>query len=46
MLLCMLYTQYFSYHSSKLALDGIMTPKQITGGLKVKETNRTVYNAR
>ena len=27
-------------------LDGIIAPKEVTGGLKVKETNRTVYYVR
>jgi len=26
--------------------DGILTPKEVTGGLKVKEMTRTVYYAK
>ena len=34
------------YHCSSTPDDGILTPKEVTGGLKVKETNRTVYYAK
>ena len=34
------------HYDYTVTLDGIMAPKEITGGLKVKETNRTVYYAK